>query len=188
MNLLTKIANGTFKQTHVMVAVGQYLRTFAATNSLFKQNHKVYGNTLKLDTFTRPVTLKQNHKVNAPSIVLLPNTQSIGMVQTHIMVSVGQYTTFGALPIGNFGQNHVVAGNQLNIPLTTISDPTDFYQQHLLIPDYLKVEPLEVGKPFVNPSIRRSVVYTGDSTNVMVVNVDKENFVLVLDLATNKYT
>ena len=155
---------------------------------MIKQNHRVYGDALKLDAFIRPVTFRQNHKMNAPSIVLLPSAQSIKMIQTHIMVSVGQYTTFGAVPIGGFGQNHVVVGNQLNMPLTTISDPTDFYQRHLLIPDYLKVAPLEVGKPFVNPSIRRSVVYTGDSTNVMVISADKENFALVLDLATNKYT
>ena len=205
---LSIVPTGVMIQRHILVSIGQYLTTSAAPNSSLKQNHKVYGDNLKLDAFAPTTVFRQNHVINPDDLLSLSNVPTGTIKQSHILVSLGQYSTTN-IPTAVFGQNHIMNGTQLTTELYAPTDPV-FRQNHLFIPDYLKVEPFQVGKPFVNPSVRRSVIYTGDSTNVMTVSIDEENFAiisngdkenfvvisssdknnsaLILDLATNKYT
>ena len=176
------IQSTVIRQNQKFVGRGQYLTTFVKTIPI-TQNHKVSGNVITLNPFVVSGDFHQQHNMISRGVNLFPNVDQPVIKQNHIMVSLGEFTTTD-IPIGNFGQNHIVAGNQLDME-TTISDPTDFYQQHLLVPDYLKVDPFQVGKPFVNPSIRRNALFTG--TSYMLVTTDKENFALIFDPATNKY-
>lgn len=179
------IDSGTLRQNHIVVPLGQYLETFVSQNTI-AQNHVASAKAIFSQPITSDAFIVQNHLLGQASLLLKYSVANTSMSQAHLMSGSGLAINTNVAN-GSFGQNHVVIGISLSIGQVDVPE-ADFTQLHNFAPDYLKLEPVEVGKPYVNPSIRRVVYATGDSTNVMVLTVNDHNYALLLDPSTNKYS
>lgn len=179
------VDSGTLRQNHVVVPLGQYLETFAS-QSVIAQNHVASAKAIFSQPITSDAFIIQSHLLGQAGLLLNYSVANTGMSQAHLMSGNGLAIN-ADVATGSFGQNHIVIGISLNIGQVDVPE-ADFTQLHKFVPDYLKLEPVEVGKPYVNPSIRRVVYATSDATNMMVITVDENNYALLLNPSTNKYS
>lgn len=179
------VDSGTLRQNHIVVPLGQYLETFVSQSAI-AQNHVASAKAIFSQPITSDAFIIQSHLLGEANLLLKYSVTDVNMQQAHMMSGTG-LSANTSVAIGSFGQNHVVIGISLTLGQVDVPE-ADFTQLHKFVPDYLKLEPVEVGKPYVNPSIRRVVYATGDSTNVMVLTVNDHNYALLLDPSTNKYS
>jgi hypothetical protein len=203
--------NGLFNQNHIMIANGQFTVPSITDPVQFNQNHRISANGLFTSTegddlidffqnhvmrspglvspttITDPVQFNQNHIIVSLGTFTTPEiTDPVQFNQNHIMIANGQFTTTEITDPADFNQNHTMVsiGSYTTIDIT---DPTDFSQNHIMVSDNLVLDPVKVGKPFVNPSTRRVVSASAVADNVILLTVNKENSVVILNALNNKY-
>jgi len=91
-------------------------------------------------------------------------------------------TNIYSVDLVSLNQNHIVTSVGLDIETTTIQ------QSHLIDGVFLYIDTVEVGKPFVNPSIRRIIDATDESFNDIIINISKGNGVVLLSDTPNNYS
>lgn len=180
------VDSGTLHQNHIVVPLGEYLNAYFVEDTTISQNHIISANAVFSQPITSDAFIIQSHLLGEANLLLKYSVTDVNMQQAHLMSGTG-LSANTSVAIGSFGQNHVVIGISLTLGQVDVPE-ADFTQLHKFVPDYLKLEPVEVGKPYVNPSIRRVVYATGDSTNMMVITVEENNYALLLNPSTNKYS
>jgi hypothetical protein len=174
------------RQNHIIIPLGQYLETFVSQPAI-SQNHNIKHNDIEFIGFTTNGVFNQTHFMVANGQFVVPSiTDPVQFRQNHIMISNDQFVATEITDPVDFNQNHVMVsiGSYSTID---ISDPTDFSQNHVMISDGLVLDPVKVGKPFVNPSTRRVVYASTAADNAILLNVDKENSVIIINALNNKY-
>lgn len=183
--LPTEVGQSTITQNHVSIPQGVFTEVYIES-ALLSQIHNVEGRDIYVQPTVDATPIHQNHKAISIGLIVQPTVANGGIIQTHALYSDGvSSNTF--VSSSTIQQNHKLNSTALVISSVDITDPVDITQLHNIDFIGLLLDPTKVGKPFVNPSIRRVINASGDSTNAMVINVEKENIVLLYDVTANKY-
>lgn len=171
------ITTNAIKQNHISIPVGLYLNTLVSASSI-SQNHIASVAEVVFKPIVLDANMTQGHVFNQPNVAFGYSVKTTDILQAHLMNASGLSMDSG-LTTASFGQNHIVLSISLkvdcDIPAPALS------QLHLLTPNYLDLDPVTIGNPFVNPSIRRIEYATSKSDNFIILSLTDQNYALVSD-------